>query len=56
MLHIWLGLVLSDDFIELLNYVKYITWSLSMHNLWPKDIVESIATAFYYFLCSDKTH
>jgi len=51
-----LGHGLSHDFTEFLKYVKYITWILWIQNLWPKDIVERILTAFCLFLCSDKTY
>ena len=53
MLYLDLGSVLCEDFTELVKYVKYITWSLSMQNVCAKDIVDSISTALCFFLHSN---
>jgi len=53
MLYISLGRVLSQELTDLLKYVKYVTGSLSMKNLWANYIVDSIPTALCFFLHSD---
>jgi len=53
MLYFGLERVLSQDIAKLLKYVKYVTGSLSMQNLWTKNIVDSISTALCFFLHSD---
>jgi hypothetical protein len=52
MLYQCLGRVLSQDLIELLTYVKYIgvIESLSVQNVWAKNIVDSISTTLSFFL------
>ena len=54
MFYFGLDRVLSQNVAELLKYVKYITGSLSMHNLWAinMNIVDSISTALCFFLHS----
>jgi hypothetical protein len=53
MFYFGLERVWSQDTAELLKYVKYVTGSLSIQNLWVKNIVDSISTALFFFLQSD---
>ena len=53
MLYISLGRVLSQELTDLLKYVKYVTGSLTMKNLWTKKFVDRISTALCSFVHCD---
>jgi hypothetical protein len=49
MFYFGLERVLSQDIAELLKCVKYETGSLSLQNIWTKDIVDGVSTALFLF-------